>query len=58
MNEIHLISPIYPVNMPSKFIRDRKKQSDQKQHKQENSDNDEEDEQSSESAVQHIDEIV
>lgn len=57
MNEIHLIPPVYPVNMPSKFIRDRNRQSDQNQHKQETSDNDEE-EQSSESAVQHIDEIV
>ena len=57
MNEIHLIPPVYPVNMPSKFIRDRNKQSDQNKHKQENN-SDNEEEQPNESAVQHIDEIV
>lgn len=58
MNEIHLIPPVYPVNMPSKFIRDRKQQSDQNRHKHESNDNDEEEPESNESAVQHIDEIV
>ncbi|MCF6203805.1 MAG: hypothetical protein L3J59_09070 [Methylococcaceae bacterium] len=56
MNEIHSISRIYPINMPNKFFRGRKKQPEKnhselkknlKEHHGEN-----------ESTAQHIDEIV
>ncbi|MCK5829992.1 MAG: hypothetical protein KAH20_06780 [Methylococcales bacterium] len=57
MNEIHIIPPVYPVNMPSKFKGDRKKQPEKKQHKQENNNHGDK-KQSNESADLHIDEIV
>ncbi len=56
MNEIHSISRIYPINMPNKFIREHKKQSEQNHSEQKK--NHEDNRSENESTVQHIDEIV
>lgn len=56
MQEIHSIPPVYPVSKPNKFIRDQKKQSNQRETEEEK--NNEEEQLNEDTAVKHIDEIV